>query len=41
MPDRKKKGNSGNLYARILITVPEKLTDEQKTLVQQLQDLLD
>ncbi|MGB1285688.1 MAG: DnaJ C-terminal domain-containing protein [Aggregatilineales bacterium] len=41
MPDRKKKGNSGNLYARILITVPEKLTDEQKTLVQQLQDLLE
>ncbi len=40
MPNRRKKGEFGDLYARILITVPEKLSDEQKALVEQLRDSL-
>jgi curved DNA-binding protein len=40
MPRLKQKGEFGNLYARILITVPENLTDEQRRLVEQLRDSL-
>ncbi len=40
MPILKKKGKHGNLYARVAITVPEKLTDEQRSLVEQLRDSL-
>ncbi len=38
MPRLKKKEEYGNLYARILITVPEKLTEDQRRLAQQLRD---
>ena len=38
MPVIRKQGEFGDLYARILITVPEKLTAEQKALVEQLRD---
>jgi curved DNA-binding protein len=38
MPVLRKQGEFGDLYARILITVPESLTDEQKKLVEQLRD---
>lgn len=38
MPVMKKSGEFGDLFARILITIPEKLTDEQKVLVEQLRD---
>jgi curved DNA-binding protein len=38
MPRLKQKGEHGNLYARVLVTVPEHLTDEQRRLVQQLRD---
>jgi curved DNA-binding protein len=40
MPRLKQKGEFGNLYARILITIPEKLNDEQRQLVEQLRDSL-
>lgn len=36
MPKLKDSTKHGNLYARILITVPEQLTDDQRTLVEQL-----
>jgi DnaJ-class molecular chaperone len=36
MPRMKQKGEFGNLYARILVTVPEHLNDEQRRLVEQL-----
>lgn len=37
MPLLRNKGQHGDLYARVLITVPERLTDEQRRLVEQLQ----
>ena len=40
MPRIKQSGEFGNLYARILITVPENLNDEQRQLVEQLRDRL-
>jgi curved DNA-binding protein len=40
MPIIRKKDEFGDLYARILITVPDKLTTEQKALVEQLRDSL-
>lgn len=36
MPKLRKKGEFGDLYARVLITVPESLTDEQQRLVEDL-----
>jgi curved DNA-binding protein len=36
MPKLRKKGESGDLYARMLITVPTNLNDEQRALVEQL-----
>src|SRR5690606_23905435 len=36
MPVLKKKGQYGDLYARVLITVPEHLTAEQRRVVEQL-----
>lgn len=38
MPILRKKGKHGDLYARVLITVPENLTDAQRALVEQLRD---
>ncbi|MEO1289228.1 MAG: J domain-containing protein [Chloroflexota bacterium] len=38
MPNLKKKKQSGDLYARALITIPEQLNDEQRNLIQQLRD---
>ncbi|RMG87628.1 MAG: J domain-containing protein [Chloroflexi bacterium] len=40
MPIMRKKGQFGDLYARVLITVPQKLTPEQRRLVEQLRDSL-
>ncbi|MBZ0290908.1 MAG: DnaJ domain-containing protein [Anaerolineae bacterium] len=40
MPVIRKKDEFGDLYARILITVPDKLNDQQKALVEQLRDSL-
>jgi len=40
MPRLKHKGEYGNLYVRVLITVPEHLNDEQRRLVEQLRDSL-
>lgn len=40
MPIMRKKGDYGNLYARVQITVPERLTDDQRALVQRLRDSL-
>lgn len=40
MPVIRKSGEFGNLYARILITVPAKLTEEQIALVEQLRTSL-
>jgi len=40
MPKLKKKDKHGNLYARIQVTVPENLTDEQRALAEQLRDSL-
>jgi len=40
MPRLKHKAQKGDLYARIVITVPTDLTDEQRVLVQQLRDSL-
>lgn len=40
MPIRRKKGKHGDLYARAMITVPEKLSNEQQKLVEQLRDSL-
>jgi curved DNA-binding protein len=40
MPLRKSPGTFGNLYARLLITVPEALSDEQRELAQRLRDSL-
>ena len=40
MPKLKKKGQFGDLFARINITVPSKLTDEQKQQVEALRDSL-
>lgn len=40
MPNRRKKGEFGDLYARILITIPENLTDEQKALIDQFRSSL-
>lgn len=38
MPIMREKDKFGDLYARILITIPEKLTVEQKVLLEQLRD---
>lgn len=38
MPIMREKNKFGDLYARILITIPEKLTVEQKVLLEQLRD---
>jgi curved DNA-binding protein len=40
MPVKGKPGEFGDLYARVLITVPENLTPEQKKLVEKLRDSL-
>jgi DnaJ-class molecular chaperone len=40
MPKLRKKGESGDLYARMLITVPTNMNDEQRALVEQLRDSL-
>ncbi len=40
MPVKGKEGTFGDLYARILITIPENLTDEQKKQVEKLRDSL-
>lgn len=40
MPRLKKSDESGDLYARVLITVPEQLTTEQQHLVEQLRTSL-
>lgn len=40
MPKLKEPASYGNLYARVLITIPKKLTDGQKHLVEQLRDTL-
>lgn len=40
MPKLKHKGEHGNLYARVQLTVPDNLTDEQRRLVEQLRDAL-
>ncbi len=40
MPILKQPGQFGNLYARILINVPERLTPEQQRLVKQLRESL-
>jgi curved DNA-binding protein len=37
MPRLKQKGEHGDLYARVVITVPTKLTDEQRQMVERLQ----
>jgi curved DNA-binding protein len=38
MPRLKQKGEYGNLYARVLITIPEHLNETQRRLVEQLRD---
>jgi curved DNA-binding protein len=38
MPLLKKKGQSGDLYAQVLISVPTNLSEEQKQLVEKLRD---
>jgi curved DNA-binding protein len=40
MPSLRNKGQYGDLYARMMITVPKNLTEEQRHLVQQLRDSL-
>lgn len=40
MPKLRKKGEHGDLYAQILITVPKNLTEEQRQQVEQLRDTL-
>lgn len=40
MPILRKKGKHGDLYARVVITVPSKLNDKQRELAQQLRDSL-
>ncbi len=40
MPRRKRKGEYGDLYARVVITVPTTLTAEQRDLVERLRDSL-
>lgn len=40
MPRLRKKREFGNLYAKVLVTVPESLTAEQRRLAQQLRDSL-
>ncbi|GAB5492884.1 MAG: DnaJ C-terminal domain-containing protein [Phototrophicaceae bacterium] len=40
MPILRKKGKHGDLYARVLITVPTKLNDKQRQLAEQLRDSL-
>ncbi len=41
MPVLRKKGEYGDLYARIMLTVPKNLTDEQRNLVEELQATLE
>lgn len=41
MPNLKDKSKIGDLYARIQLTVPRTLTDEQRQLAEQLRDSLD
>lgn len=38
MPRLKQKGEHGDLYARIVLTVPARLTDEQREMVERLRD---
>jgi curved DNA-binding protein len=40
MPMMRKKGEYGDLYARVLVTVPAQLNEEQRQLAQQLRDSL-
>jgi DnaJ-class molecular chaperone len=40
MPVLRQSGEYGDLYARVLITIPDKLNDEQKALVEKLRDSL-
>ena len=40
MPILRKKGKHGDLYARVLITVPTKLNEAQRELAEQLRDSL-
>ncbi len=40
MPVLRKTDQYGDLYARVLVTVPEKLTDEQRELVEKLRSLM-
>jgi curved DNA-binding protein len=40
MPIMRKKGEYGDLYARVMLTVPTTLTDEQRQLAQQLRESL-
>ncbi len=39
MPIMRKNGQHGNLYARVLITVPENLTEEQRRKTEELRRL--
>ena len=41
MPILRKKGEYGDLFARIMLTVPKNLTDEQRNLVEELQAILE
>ena len=41
MPKLRAKDTHGNLYARVLITVPDELNPEQEDLLHQLRDTFD
>jgi molecular chaperone DnaJ len=41
MPKLRAKDKYGNLYARVLITVPDELNPEQEDLLHQLRDTFD